>query len=219
MLWTPAGAGHVLFLKSADLDGDQVRVYSDNIAMTRYVQEEIESMLFPEFGDTNLPVIPAEFSRSGGIESAYNETVAASTENGGFELARLPDALYAQQPGRGSVRPHARRVQLLLPGPAGADYGGRPGVAGRGVAGNARVGAEQHGVLRVVGDVGEAVGGYSPLRKVLQFKALISRSSSCSRFSHKIAKSLIGAWVLGVQTPLRALRSSSTTTGCRWLCC
>ena len=80
VLWTPAGAGHVLFLKSADLDGDQVRVYSDNIAMTRYVQEEIESMLFPEFGDTNRPVIPAEFSRSGSIASAYNEIVAASTE-------------------------------------------------------------------------------------------------------------------------------------------
>ena len=80
VLWSPAGAGHVLFLKSDDLDGDQVRVYSDNIAMTRYVQEEIESMLFPEFADTNLPVIPAEFSRSGSIASAYSEIVAASTE-------------------------------------------------------------------------------------------------------------------------------------------
>ena len=80
VLWTPAGAGHVLFLKSDDLDGDQVRVYSDNIAMTRYVQEEIESMLFPEFGDTSLPVINAEFSRSGDISSAYNEIVTASSE-------------------------------------------------------------------------------------------------------------------------------------------
>ena len=80
ILWSPGGAGHVLFLKSADLERDPVRVYSDNIAMTRYLQDEIESMLFPEFADPNLPVIPAEFSRSGGIESAYNEIVAASTE-------------------------------------------------------------------------------------------------------------------------------------------
>ena len=80
VLWSPGGAGHVLFLKSEDLDGDQVRVYSDNIAMTRYVQEEIESMLFPEFADANLPVIPAEFSRFGSIASAYNETVVAATE-------------------------------------------------------------------------------------------------------------------------------------------
>ena len=80
VLWSPGGAGHVLFLKSADLDRDPVRVYSDNLALTRYLQDEIESMLFPEFADPSLPVIPAEFSRSGGIESAYNETVAASTE-------------------------------------------------------------------------------------------------------------------------------------------
>ena len=80
VLWTPAGAGHVLFLKSEDLSGDQVRVYSDNIAMTRYVQEEIESMLFPEFGDTSLPVISARFSRSGDIASSYSEIVEASTE-------------------------------------------------------------------------------------------------------------------------------------------
>ena len=81
VLWSPGGAGHVLFLKSEDLDGDQVRVYSDNIALTRYLQEEIESMLFPEFANASLPVINAEFSRSGDISSSYNETVAASSES------------------------------------------------------------------------------------------------------------------------------------------
>ena len=81
ILWSPAGAGHVLFLKSTDLDRDPVRVYSDNIAMTRYMQDEIESMLFPEFADTSLPVIPAEFSRSGAIATAYNEIVTASTHS------------------------------------------------------------------------------------------------------------------------------------------
>jgi hypothetical protein len=80
VLWSPGGAGHVLFLKSADLERDPVRIYSDNIAMTRYLQGEIESILFPEFADPSLTVIPAKFSRSGGIESAYNEIVVASTE-------------------------------------------------------------------------------------------------------------------------------------------
>jgi hypothetical protein len=80
VLWSPAGAGHVLFLKSADLDRDPVRVYADNIALARYLQDEIETMLFPEFADPNLPVIAARFRRSGDISSAYNETVAASTE-------------------------------------------------------------------------------------------------------------------------------------------
>ena len=165
VLWTPAGAGHVLFLKSADLDGDQVRVYSDNIAMARYVQEEIESMLFPEFGDTNLPVIAAEFSRSGGIESAYNETVAASTETVVLSWHDFLTPYMLNNPaGEASGRTHGV-YSCFFPGPASADYGGRPGLERRGVAGDAGAGAEQHGVLRVVGDVGEAVGGIRPYER------------------------------------------------------
>ena len=80
VLWSPAGAGHTLFLKSDDFASDPVRVYADNIALARYLQDEIESMLFPEFADTSLPVINAQFSRSGGIDSACNEIVVASTE-------------------------------------------------------------------------------------------------------------------------------------------
>ena len=63
VLLSPAGPGHVLYLKS-DLVDDEVLVYSDNIALARWLQEEIESMLFPEFADQSIPVIEAEFSRS-----------------------------------------------------------------------------------------------------------------------------------------------------------
>ena len=45
ILYSPAGTGHVLLLKS-DLIDDEVRIYSDNIAMTRWLQCEIASMLF-----------------------------------------------------------------------------------------------------------------------------------------------------------------------------
>ncbi len=40
LLLSPGGPGHVLFLKS-DVTGDQVRIYSDNLAMTRWLQDEI----------------------------------------------------------------------------------------------------------------------------------------------------------------------------------
>ena len=80
VLWSPAGAGHVLFLKSSDFARDPIRVYADNIALARYLQDEIESMLFPEFASAALPVIPAEFSKSGVVPNFWNETVAASTE-------------------------------------------------------------------------------------------------------------------------------------------
>ena len=79
VLWSPAGAGHTLFLKSADFPaGRDVRIYADNIALARYLQAEIETMLFPEFADASLPVISAQFSRAGDIASSYNETVTAA---------------------------------------------------------------------------------------------------------------------------------------------
>ena len=74
ILHSPAGSGHVLFLKS-DVVGDDVLVYADNIALARWLQGEIESVLFPEFADLSLPVIDAEFSKSGDSRSFWKETV------------------------------------------------------------------------------------------------------------------------------------------------
>ncbi len=74
VLLSPAGTGHVLYLKS-DVVDDEVMVYSDNIALARWLQEEIESMLFPEFADQSIPVIEAEFSRSGDTNSFWTESV------------------------------------------------------------------------------------------------------------------------------------------------
>ena len=42
VLWSPGGPGHVLFLQS-ELTDDQIRIYSDNIALARWLQEEIET--------------------------------------------------------------------------------------------------------------------------------------------------------------------------------
>ena len=54
VLWCPAGPGHVL-LAQAELTGGKPRIYSDNIAMTRWLQKEIESMLFPPTADLATP--------------------------------------------------------------------------------------------------------------------------------------------------------------------
>ena len=74
VLYSPAGAGHVLFVKSDEID-DEVRVYADNIALARWLQEEIESLLFPEFADQALPVTEAEFSKSGDVRSFWTEKI------------------------------------------------------------------------------------------------------------------------------------------------
>ena len=79
ILYSPGGPGHVLFLKS-DLIEDEVRIYSDNIAMTRWLQGEIESMLFEEFAAENIPVIEAEFTKTGDGRSFWTEKVESDEE-------------------------------------------------------------------------------------------------------------------------------------------
>ncbi len=80
VLLSPGGPGHVLFLKS-DVVDDEVQVYSDNIALARWLQEEIESMLFPEFADQSIPVIEAVFSRSGDTNSFWTENVESEGDS------------------------------------------------------------------------------------------------------------------------------------------
>ena len=77
VLWCPAGGGHVLFIQSALTDG-RVRVYSDNIAVARWLQRTIEAVLFPGFADTALPVVAPAFERRGGPWSTATETVVAA---------------------------------------------------------------------------------------------------------------------------------------------
>src|SRR5439155_18483008 len=63
ILYSPGGPGHVLFIQS-DVTDNTVQIYSDNsdnIAMTGWLQEEIESLLYAPFADQNIPVIEAMF--------------------------------------------------------------------------------------------------------------------------------------------------------------
>ena len=77
VLWCPAGGGHALFLQST-LTGGQVKIYSDNIAVARWLQTSIEKLLFPAFADTSVPVIAARFDRHSGPWSTATETVTAT---------------------------------------------------------------------------------------------------------------------------------------------
>ena len=79
VLWCPSGAGHVLFAQS-ELSSGQLRVFSDNAAVARWLQRTIETLLFPAFADTNAPVITAEFGRSGDPRSTAVETVVSGTD-------------------------------------------------------------------------------------------------------------------------------------------
>jgi hypothetical protein len=76
VLWCPAGPGHTLFVQSELTDGG-VRIYSDNIAVTRWLQSTIETLLHALFADASLPVIAARFERSGDPRSTVTERVVA----------------------------------------------------------------------------------------------------------------------------------------------
>ncbi len=79
VLWCPAGTGHALFAKTSAF-GDLARVYSDNVAVARWLQRTIETLLFPAFADTNLPVFSATFTRAGDPRSSAVESVVAGQD-------------------------------------------------------------------------------------------------------------------------------------------
>mgnify|MGYP001611107670 CR=1 FL=1 len=102
----PAGPGHVLFARS-ELTDDRWRIYSDNPAMTRWLQQTIQGMLTPELKDESIAIVDATFEKSGDPLKSYAETIRA----GGDELVcswsnmRDPMMLHTQ-PGTPAGRPY-----------------------------------------------------------------------------------------------------------------
>ena len=79
VLLSPTGTGHALFLKS-DLTGGELRVYSDNIALARWLQKEIEGSMRPDYNDPSIPVIEAEFSSTGDARSFWTERIESDED-------------------------------------------------------------------------------------------------------------------------------------------
>jgi len=72
----PMGPGHVLYLKSELTEG-RWRIYSDNIAMARWLQQTVQGMLNAELKDLTIPVTDASFSKSGDPRYFWTEHVSA----------------------------------------------------------------------------------------------------------------------------------------------
>ena len=79
IIFCPAGPGHVLYLKS-ELTDNQWRIYSDNIAMARWLQHTVQGMLNAETADTAIPVTDAIFSKSGDPAYFWTEYIEARDE-------------------------------------------------------------------------------------------------------------------------------------------
>lgn len=122
ILFSPAGPGHVLFLRS-DVTDEQIRIYADNIALARWLQQEILSS--GEFSDQSIPVIDANFTRSGDTRAFWTEVVETLEEDISLTwfdftepfVISVPVGSVAERPlGWSSVFVPARRVQLTLNG-------------------------------------------------------------------------------------------------------
>src|SRR5262245_32098945 len=79
VLWSPAGPGHALFIDSALVQG--VRIYADSVPLARFLQQEIECLLYRPFGDAGTAVLPATFSREGTPPGDCHEIIRTGQED------------------------------------------------------------------------------------------------------------------------------------------
>ena len=98
----PAGPGHVLYLKS-ELTENRWRIYSDNIAMARWLQGTVQGMLNAETADTVDPgyrcrVRQIRRSRAISGPRAWSRTTRRSPSPGTRSATRL---LIHTNPGEG----------------------------------------------------------------------------------------------------------------------
>ncbi len=77
ILISPAGPGHVLYVKS-ELTQNQWRIYSDNIAMARWLQSTVQGMLNAELKDDTIPVQDATFSKNGDARDFWTERLVCA---------------------------------------------------------------------------------------------------------------------------------------------
>jgi hypothetical protein len=113
ILFSPRGPGHVLFLKS-ELTLDRWAIYSDNIAMTRWLQSTVQGMLNGELADLDIPVIPADFSHSGDVRDYWTETVVTAEETVELTWYDIGDPLLIHtHPGAPPARPYGVCTVLI----------------------------------------------------------------------------------------------------------
>ncbi len=109
----PAGPGHVLYLKS-ELTDDRWRIYSDNIAMARWLQATVQGMLNAETADQSIPVTDAVFAKEGDPRYFWTERLEASGEEIALTWYNIGDPLLIHtQPNAEPGRPYGVCTVLI----------------------------------------------------------------------------------------------------------
>lgn len=76
VMFSPAGPGHVLYIRS-ELIEDEPRIYSDNMSVARWLQSTIQGVLNADTADMTIPVIEAEFGKSGDPNYSWTEHISS----------------------------------------------------------------------------------------------------------------------------------------------
>lgn len=113
IILSPAGPGHVLYLKS-ELTDNAWRIYSDNIAMARWLQATVQGMLNGELADQSIPVRDATFSKSGDARDFWTEELVADDEHISLTWYRIGEPLLIHtEPGLPPARPYGVCTVLI----------------------------------------------------------------------------------------------------------
>ena len=114
ILTSPAGPGDVLYIKS-EVTEDRWRIYSDNIAMARWLQSTVQGMLNPETADTAIPVVDARFAKSGDPRYFWTERVRSRDEQIALTWYQIGEPLLIHtEPNAEPSRPYGV-CTLLIP--------------------------------------------------------------------------------------------------------
>ena len=122
---SPKGVGHVLFARSV-LSNNEPRIYSDNFALARWLQEGVQASMRDTYSG-DIPIIDAEFSKSGDMLTTWVEYIASREEvivMAWYDF--LSPVQVANQPFENPDQPHgvysllipARCAQLTINGEA-----------------------------------------------------------------------------------------------------
>ena len=111
ILTSPAGPGEVPYLKSEVTEG-RWRIYSDNIAMARWLQSTVVGAISAELRDPAIPVADAQFNRSGNV--FWTERLDARDEQIALTWYRLGEPfLVHTQPNSVPGRPYGMCTVLI----------------------------------------------------------------------------------------------------------
>ena len=129
ILSSPAGPGHVLYLKS-ELTEAHWRIYADNIAMARWLQSTVIGAINAELRDLTIPVADGRFGKSGDARDFWTESLDTRDDHIALTWYALGDPLLVHtQPNTLPGRPYGMCTVLI---PAGGARLTRNGIEAEG---------------------------------------------------------------------------------------